>query len=326
MPPGLFTFLFFVFCIQFRNYGVFYWCLAPLLNAHGIPSTQPRFSSRRQKCRVLAIALAFTVCYIRPQWFAHDYQLLSEVRHDEPLHVHLLQLLAASLLVATSLEGSPRKPTPFSNILGAGTFSCFVLHWWLRPVWLSNLATILKVLAPILGSSSSSSDSSGNNNDTFSSGLFGAVVIALVYCTYLLGIQWSLSGVTVFPTTSPRKKAPLWHLARKCLLFVTGWCLLGWVASRNSAENNPYLTRCTAYVPHKPRTAPLDHHWSFTLSSLTARARASKPSSNQTGPSLCVLSDHKAFAKGTCERLSSKKKQIKDSAADLRDALPCLNR
>lgn len=307
-------FVYMCVCIQVRNYGVFYWSLAPLLHGFGIPSTQPRFDSRRRKCRVLAVVLALTVSGIRPQWFAQDYQFLSEARHQEPLHVHLQQLLAASLVVAASLEGASRKPSPLSRTLGAGTFSCFVLHWWLRPMWLSNLATLLKFVAPFLGSG----DSSSSSSNTSLSGLLGAVVIAIVYSSYLLSVQWSLSGVTFTPTNASIRAS------RNCLLFVIGWCFLGWTASHHGTGNNPYLNRCAAFVPHKPRTAPIDHHWSFSFSSLTASSNPS--ASNNTKPSLCLVSDHKAFAKGTCERLSSKKKLSKDSATDVRDALPCLNR
>jgi hypothetical protein len=239
-----------------------------------------------------ALAVAAGVPWLRPFWFAHDYQLLSEAR--EPLGVHLQQLAAASLLVALSLEAAPRTPSPVST-LGAGTFSCFVLHWWLRPIWLAALVATLKRLAPFLGTE----------------GIF-ASAIAFVYCGALVAVQWSLSGVSV--ALGP----PLLRSVRGLAGLAVGWALLAAAVSRH-VTSSPYLTRCAAFVPHQPLTAPNDHwlapndHW------LRARDEMASPA----GLSLCVVSDREPFAVGTCDRLS--KRGLRDPS-DLRDALPCLNR
>lgn len=273
-------------CLQFRSYGVFYWSLAPALRALGVPSTHARFAPRRRRSLALALAVALGVPWLRPQWFAQGYQLLSEPR--EPLRVHLQQLAAAAALVAAALEAAPRTPSPVSR-LGAGTFSCFVLHWWLRPVWLTALVEGLTHLAPLLGTRSGVP------------GLVSALALAVVYCGALVAVQWSLSGVTLGP--------PLRRSARSLAGLGAGWALLAAAVSRRQ-PSSLYLTRCAAFVPHPPLTAPANRGF-------PSPARAS------AGLSLCVVSDRTPFAVGTCDRLA--KRGLRD-ASDVRNALPCLNR
>lgn len=183
------------------NYGVFYFGLAPILSYMNLPSgsarpskTSPIPSLRQVVFGILALVIGITVPLIQPGWFDHSYQFLSEV-NDSPLlgkdstHAalmdHLLQLSASSLLLITCLEAAPRRSTLFST-MGSGTFSCFILHWWLRPIWLSALTRLMAHVAPLL-------QSCDGDESTVMSG----VCLALLFMFCLLLVQYSLSGIWV---------------------------------------------------------------------------------------------------------------------------------
>lgn len=225
--------------LQVRHYLVFYFGLAPVLRGLALPSNasplnRPGWLARRWRLvsRLALAALLVGWPLARPAWFSGDYQFLSEDRDREPvlsarlfsdpfggseasegpawhaLGDHLAQLGAAAVTLAFALEAAPRGQTWVSRTLGQGTFSCFVLHWWLRPVWLTAVTRVLAALAPHMatcreahgegaephGSQEGSQEAGWGAQGWLSHGAAAPVGLALAFLGLLLAVQWALSG------------------------------------------------------------------------------------------------------------------------------------
>ena len=229
---------------KLRTYGLFYFSLAPALHAAGLPSAADR-PRRRAAALALGLALLVAIPALAPRWFDDGFQVLSEPR--VPLGLHAQQAAAAALLVALALEASPRRPSPVSRVLGAGTFSCFLLHWWLRPIWLSALKASLEALHAALPSCAAPGPLGG---------LGPAALLASAHLGLLLAVQWALSGVAV--DLGPPGEPWLAHRARPLAksLAKLAFQAAAWAALYRTAPRDAYLGhRCAAVVFHPPLTA-----------------------------------------------------------------------
>jgi hypothetical protein len=216
------------------NYGVFYFGLAPILCSLNLPrgssrpqsSSSPLFTWKQPLFALAALVLGVTVPYYQPSWFHNTFQFLSEVSgppligedgNRHALVTHLFQLLASSLILVFCLEAVPRRPT-FLSTLGDGTFSCFILHWWLRPIWLSALTRLLAFSAPML------QECSSDTTEHATAILFSGLILGVIFIAFLLLVQYSISGiwihfgnsVDVKEDTRFELRFPLkWHNVRK---------------------------------------------------------------------------------------------------------------
>ena len=180
---------------KFLNYSIFYFIVSPALSRLGIPTEQSgAWRSKRASYLVALILSMLGLPAVFPEWFQESSQVLSEI-HDRPivgpgmdislLKTHLAQLCTACVLLVLCLEAVPRRTGSFSQTLGNGTLSAFILHWWTRPVWLRCIVLIIRQVAPKL-------QHCDYENDV-DPGL-ASIVVAIVHTSLLLLVQWSLSA------------------------------------------------------------------------------------------------------------------------------------